>query len=298
MEISKQREFKGHSAGIYALDFDGKFIYSGSADGFVTRWDLDLGIQDKFAINLKKPVYSICLVNSAEHLAVGLNNGDLHIFDLKRRSEIKYFTQHKSAVFCIVENSHQSHIYSADADGNLAVWNSQTFELLLYLPFNCGKIRRVSVSSDGKYIALACQDGKIRILETDYFNQLTAFFAHKDGATSCSFHPLDSNILFSGGKDAILRQWNWNESKLLKEIPAHNFVIYDILSLKENLLLTSSRDKSIKLWDLVSLNFITKLEFKHGGHKHSVNCLLKMSDTTFCSASDDKKIVFWKISDL
>ena len=134
MIFKKLKELTGHSAGIYSLAFDGDFLYSGSADGFVTRWDITLGIQDKFAIRFDNPVYSICLINDNQQLVAGLSNGDMHVFDLESRLEIKYFTQHTKAIFALSENPFKKQFYSADADGNLAIWNAETLDLLIYLP--------------------------------------------------------------------------------------------------------------------------------------------------------------------
>jgi hypothetical protein len=53
MNFRKLKEISGHAAGIYSLDFDGNFIYSASADKFVARWKLNVGIQDKFSIQFE-----------------------------------------------------------------------------------------------------------------------------------------------------------------------------------------------------------------------------------------------------
>ena len=53
MNYKKLKELTGHSAGIYSLAYDGNFLYSGSADGYVTRWNLELGIQDNLTIVTK-----------------------------------------------------------------------------------------------------------------------------------------------------------------------------------------------------------------------------------------------------
>jgi WD40 repeat protein len=50
MKIERLKIFTGHSSGIYALDYGKGFLYTGSADRFVTRWDLSTNEQDKFAI--------------------------------------------------------------------------------------------------------------------------------------------------------------------------------------------------------------------------------------------------------
>jgi len=291
----KFKEFSGHGAGIYSLAFDGQFIYSASADHYVARWNIETGEQDRFAIKFDFPVYSIALLKHNTTLAVGLSSGDLHLFDLINRQEVKFYKQHTKALFCIAENVVKQQFYTTDADGNLAVWDSSNFELLIYLPLDCGKIRRIAIDASGNHFALACQDGTIRIFESSFFNEIYTFQAHEGGATAVIFNPRNENELFSGGKDAHICQWNWRDEQCLKSIPAHNYVVYDLKLLPStNYLISASRDKTIKLWNLSDLSSVQRLDMKHKGHRHSVNVLQAIDETTFISASDDKRICSWK----
>ncbi len=295
--VLKISECSGHSSGIYtAVVFEEK-VFTASADGFVARWNIRLGTQDKFAINIGKPLYSLMVSRAGDFLMTGTNAGDLYIFDLENRSEIKHFVQHQSAIFNMIENEHKNVFYSADADGNLAVWDSTAFELKLFLPLGCGKIRRMSVSKDGSFLAIGGQDGFVRVFDTEYYNEVSLFYAHQDGVSAVTFHPENIEILYSGGKDAILRMWEWKSGTLKKEIPAHNFVVYDILVLPASKkIVSASRDKSIKIWteDLI---FLERIDQRTGGHRHSVNSLAQYSVNQFVSVSDDKRIVTWSVLD-
>ena len=295
MRFSKQKEISGHAAGIYSLAFDGEFLYSASADHYVARWNLETGLQDKFAIRFDSPVYSISLVNNNRFLAAALANGNMHVFDLSERKEIKFFTQHKLAVFALKENKVKGQLYVGDADGNLSVWDTSTFELLIYLPLDCGKIRRISVDPHGDLFAVCAQDGSLRIFDTSFFNEIHSLKAHAGGTTAALFHPNQKDLIFTGGKDAFLRLWNYKTGQLISSVPAHNFVIYDLIELNNGkTLISSSRDKTIKIFDFDSMSFLQRLDLKEGGHRHSVNCLLKMSENTFASASDDKRMIVWE----
>lgn len=295
MIYKKLKELIGHSAGVYSLAYDGSFLYSGSADNFVTRWNLVSGIQDKFAIRFDFPVYSICLINENQQLVVGLSNGDIHVFDLESRLEIKYFTQHIKAIFAISENPFKKQFYITDADGNLSIWDALSLELIVYLPLDCGKIRRIKTNSKGDFFTLVSQDGFIRVFDTTFFNEVSSYRAHESGATAVLFHPKNDNQIITGGKDALLKIWEWKTAQLIQVIPAHNFVIYDLISMNMgDLVISCSRDKSIKIWKSADFTFQQKIDSKIGGHRHSVNCLLNIGNDSFCSASDDKRVIFWR----
>ncbi len=291
--FSKKQEIIGHSAAVYALIANKQFVYSGSADNYVARWLTATGEQDKFAIKFEQSVYALEFFGG-NLLAVGLADGGLHIFDFENRTELKYFTQHTKAIFSITYNAPKQQLYVSDAEGNLSVWHANSLELLIYIPLDCGKIRSMAVSTTGDHFVLACQDGNLRILETEFFNEMHTINAHKDGSTAVLFHPTNEDLLISGGKDALIKIWNWKEESLVETIVAHNFAVYDLISIYEGKqFVSASRDKTIKVWNSSDFSFVQRLESKNGGHRHSVNALAKIDEERFVSCSDDKRIILW-----
>jgi WD40 repeat protein len=294
MHINKLLEFNGHSAAVYSLAYDNTFIYSASADSFVARWDLIKGTQDNFSIKADAPVYALATINNCNRLAMGLSNGAIHVIDIEAKKEIRNIQKHPSAVFCIIENTLKKQVYSCDASGNIAVWDANGFDLLLFIPLDAGKIRRIAIAPDGDSIAICCQDGEIRILDTTFFNEINAFNSHEDGANTACY--IGEKHILSGGKDAMLRLWNLETNTLLREIPAHNYAIYDLVYFQDlNKIISCSRDKTIKIWNAENLAISSRIDRKLGGHFHSVNAICKMDKTHFATCSDDKRIIIWKI---
>lgn len=294
MLFRKQQEIIGHAGAIYTCACKNGFIYTGSGDNYVARWNVETGEQDKFAIKFEESVYSLAFLNDSL-LMVGLANGHVHIFDLDSNQEVKFFTQHTKAIFALAYNDVKNQLYVADADGNLSIWDTEKLDLLIYLPLDAGKIRDISISANNENFSLACQDGTIRIFESGFFNEIHTIDAHKNGTTALLYHPSDKNRLISGGKDAMLRIWDLKTEKCLEEIPAHNFAIYSIQSINSGeTIVTSSRDKTIKVWSS-ELEFRQRLDFKVGGHKYSVNKIRQLDAERFVSVSDDKKIIIWEM---
>ena len=293
--LTKIKEVSGHVGAIYSCTKSNGFLFTGGADKIVAKWNLETGDQDNFSIKLSNSTYSIKIIKD-DVLAIGLSNGDLHLIDIALKKELKFYKQHKSSIFSIKTNLFKNHFYTSDLEGNLAIWDCETFELLSFLPLNCGKIRKISINSIGTLISLACQDESLRVFETQFYNEIYNSKKHKDGATSVIFHPKNDDLLISGGKDAFLKVINWRGNKIISEFPAHNFAIYDIVSFADyNIFITVSRDKSIKLWNLENYSFITKVEKKDGGHSHSINALEITEFNSFVTVGDDKKIINWQI---
>lgn len=290
MNISKILEIREHSGAVYSIDFDGEYLYSASADKFVTRWDLETGSQDKFAIRFDDAVYAIKVFQ--HFLVAGLSSGAVHVFDLEQSREIKHIAQHVKAIFSIAYADRNRLLIIGDADGNLSVWNTSKWKQMLYLPFDCGKIRDISFNENEDNVALACQDGTIRILDLETYNEIKTFDAHSGGANTACF--VGSDTLLSGGKDAYIRRWSMAKGEQ-KSVPAHNFAVYGIRPFGSGYFLTVSRDKTIKLWNN-HLEVIQRLEARDGGHSHSVNDLCILKDHRFATCSDDRRIIVWQVS--
>lgn len=285
---SKHLQVTGHQGPIYSLCQDDHYIYSASSDKFVARWNKNTGQQDHFAIRCKQAPFSLCMVSSQEQLAIGLSDGSIHLINIAAKVELKFLRAHEAAVFAIATNPARKQHYSADAEGNLLVWDDQ-WNLLLNLPFSCGKIRQIVVAPDGSYLLLACADGYYRKIDTTYFNETQQTFAHQEGCTALCILP-SGNIL-SAGKDAYIRRWSATGEKL-NAFPAHLSTIYQLLILADGNYVSASRDKTIKIWSQVTDQIQQKLDLQMAGHRHSINALIAL-ENGFASAGDDKRILLW-----
>lgn len=292
--VTLQKTISGHSGAIYCAKFHDSFIYSGSADKFITRWNLSDGSQDKFAIKFEQSIYQLAVTNS-DILWVGLSNGSVHVFDLNNKIEIKHFTQHTKPIFCIKYNSFNNQIYCTDSDGNLSVWSAKNQKLIIYLPFDCGKIRNISLNNTGDKFLMACQDGVVRKIDANTFNEEWSLKIHQDSCNIALFHPKNENLILSAGKDAHIKLTNIVTQKIEKSIPAHNFGIYTIQFLNETQFISCSLDKSIKYWDLNSFAVIQKITAKEKGHLHAINGIELIDSNSFLTYSDDKKIKIWNV---
>ncbi len=289
-------EIQEHSGAVYDIALYQSFIYSASADGYVARWSLDTFKQDNFAIKCTTPPYCLTFDSNNGNLWFGLSNGDLHVVNVETKTELKFFQQHKTGLFSLQYLPQKNIIAAGDNDGNLSIWDANKLTLLLFLPLNCEKIRKIKFSSDGKLMVINGLDEKIRIFETEGFNEIVTLPGHKEGACCSIFSSLNSekSMLISGGKDGHIKEWDWQNEKLIQAIPAHNFAVYDCLILNNGkTLVSASRDKTIKIWNTDDLSFVQKLDLKSGGHKHSVNSLIKVNEDRFLSCSDDRKIILW-----
>lgn len=284
--LSLQHACVGHSGPIYAVEGDESYIYTASADKFVTRWNRETGKQDAFAIRCDSSPFAIRLLNQKSIIAVGLSNGYLHLIDIQKRMELHLFTQHKVGIFALHYDEETQQLFVGDADGFLSIWDTHTFRLKIIIPLCTSKIRALHSLGTSR-IAVANNDGEIIVLDTEYMNEIHRFYAHEGGA-SALFHNQSSGELLSGGKDGMLRWWKDRDFQIIRALPAHKGAIYGIQSIDAQHVVSISRDKSIKVWDLSTNRVIQKVEAKNHGHRYSINGLWTDQQDTIATVGDDQ----------
>lgn len=285
----KLLEIREHAAGVYHLQYTNGFLYSSSADRFLTRWNIESGIQDKFAIRFEQSVFQFIIHDGI--LLAGTASGDLHFFDIDKRVELRHFTNHTAAIFSIALDESNNRLFVGDANGVLSVWKWNEQKFLAEFPMDCGKIRALTILDKKLYLGGA--DGNVSVYDTDTMNLLERFYAHNDGVTAIL---VNGDKIFTGGKDAYIRSWDRLSLVKEKAIPAHNFAIYKLLFIQDRLI-SVSRDKSIKGFT-TDLQPVFKALAKDGGHSHSVNSACKVNDNSFATCGDDRRIILWSLADL
>jgi WD40 repeat protein len=288
---SKKFEIREHAGAVFSFAKDRSFLYSASADKFVTRWNKDTGVQDTFVIKCENSIYKIFHFPDNDILIIGTSKGDIHVVDSQTKKEIKFIKYHQVAIFEIQFNPLTRYVYIGDADGNLSVWDSENWDLVITLPFECGKIRTIIFTQDYHFLIFGSQDGNVRVLDNKTFNLVTFFKAHEGGCLSLLHCNNKQNVLFSSGKDGFIKAWDIRDFKLILGIPAHNEAIYKITDLND-VIISVSRDKQVKFWKINTLDFLFKIERNQRSHSHSINDILVL-DNQFFTAGDDKRIICW-----
>jgi WD40 repeat protein len=298
-QTNLHQKHEGHVGPLYALSEanENNFIFSGGSDKVVAKWNLNELVPENFSIKLQHTIYSIYYLKNKNQLWIGQAMGGIHVVDLESKKEIKLLQAHQKGVFDLIHNPGNNTIISSSADGTVAIWNADNFNLLAQFNLTKEKVRKCSVKNN--LLAVALGNGNITIFDLLSIKKLNSFAAHEFSANAVAFHPT-LPLLISGGKDAHLNIWEIENSiKKIDSIPAHNFAIYDI-AFHPNLpvFATASRDKSIKLWNAENGLFLEKIERKmHLAHTHSVNKLLWSNyKNLLISTGDDAKIISWKIN--
>jgi WD repeat-containing protein 61 len=292
--LELKKKILQHSGSLYAVCYSKKLnlIFTGGADNIVASWDPVTFENTDFSIKTNSSVLNLTIVNENQ-LFIGLFNGDVHIIDLESKQEIKYITYHKKGVYTSLYDSKSNYLAIGSGDGNLSIWDCDNYELLLSQKISESKIRAIEMLDNVLYIGTT--EGVLYLFDVVNMALLQRYVIGEEGINSLCPIPNKNSILL-GGKDAHLTIYKAESNEIILRIPAHNWAVYKTILVGDKVY-SCSRDKTIKEWDLETMNLIRRYSFPQvKGHTHSVNNLVYISDFNYIvSVGDDKAICIWSL---
>jgi WD40 repeat protein len=296
VDVAKITKFTGLRDSVYALALsaDKSHFYSGSGDGFIVEWEPGKSQDGILIARLDRPVWALEYNEERTSLYAGNAAGVFFVIDLKQNKVIKEQMAHKNGIFFLKQSG--EYLYSGGKDGTIKKWNSR-WQLADEINLSDNSLRDCIFHPEKDLIAACGTDGLIWILnkEGKILNKLKGH----DKTVFCMSFSTCGTRLFSGGRDAKLRIWDWENGNLTGSLDAHMYHIHSMaLSPDGKLLATSSLDKTIRIWDSTSMELkkvIDKVKFD--AHTNSVNKVLWIDSNHLISCSDDRTILITQFAE-
>jgi len=308
---------------LYALDIDPltNTLYAGGLDSALLK--VPLGLQEikqggfeklgqyiERILGLKNPVYTLFYDPQQNAIWAGGSKGWVQKFDLKTSTFSTTYNLGPYPIFSFQSDLLHNALLVSQGNGLI---HSLTEENLNNNTLEGGEfkekeistykisddaIRVMKYSNDGKELATAGKDGKIRVLDSESLQEKHRIEAHAFPIFALAYSP-DGTYLLSGSRDASIKIWRTEDYKLIQTIPAHLFAINQILFHPTlPYFLSASMDKSIKIWgsDDFKLYKILNAE-KTGGHTTSVNRMVftNAPSPSLISIGDDRRMLIWHL---
>ena len=196
-----------------------------------------------------------------------------------------------------------NHINKFAIDNNILKFNSNLDEIIkkynndekkeLKLNYDYGFHNRNSIQINSENIG-KIQSSKYQINDVNSnskigFSCVKTLEEHTEKIVSLI--ELSSGQLVSGSYDNTIIIWNINTSSKDKIINEKGRV-FALLEFENNMILAGTSENVINLWDISSEDYTNNL-FSFTGHELWVNCLAKINNFYFASASNDSKIKIW-----
>ena len=150
----------------------------------------------------------------------------------------------------------------------------------------------VAFSPDGRSLAGASGDGKVRLWETKSWEPLRTLDGHEADVNSVAFSP-DGKAIASGSNDKTVRLWDARAASEPKTLKGHADEVYFVaFSPDSKQLASTGKDRAIRLWDAQTGTELKSLK----GHADIVWSVAFSPDgKQLASAGKDKTIKLWDV---
>lgn len=155
-------------------------------------------------------------------------------------------------------------------------------------------IQSLAYSRDGKWIAIAREDGRISIRHAADGKVARELDAFTDVAACVAFSQ-DSQRIAAGSFDKSIKVWEVESGKVLADLTGHtNWVFAVAFSPDGKTLASGSYDKTIKLWDIDTAKVLATLT----GHTAGVRSVVFTNDGQYLiSGSADRTATVWNLKE-
>jgi len=219
------RTYPNHSAVVFAIEWlDIDTIASGSSDQTVQIWSIKSGKTNR-TINTESNVYSLKLLNKNNfHLAAGLSNGNINIYNINDGNLSSSLKGHTSTVYDLVQMNIDLLASSSD-DKTVRIWNLTTNTSKFILTGHTSTVHSLKrITSD--LLASASSDSDIKIWNTTLGQELRTLKGHAKGIQYSldliDNHDGQTSTLVSGSLDNTIKLWNWSTGECLKTIQTNS----------------------------------------------------------------------------
>ncbi|RYE30054.1 MAG: hypothetical protein EOP48_32225, partial [Sphingobacteriales bacterium] len=127
-----------------------------------------------------------------------------------------------------------------------------------YLYKSESEVFDISISPDSKYLALACSDQTIQIVDIDSGENISTFEGHYDEIYSLCYS-LDGKQLYSAGADNLIKIWDIESEQEINNL-IHQDEIYSLAtSPNGDYFASAGADKIINIYDAYTYENIFSL---------------------------------------
>ena len=176
------------------------------------------------------------------------SNGVASVYDIKTGERVIKVGDELDTVFGADVNDDLSKIALGGPQKLVRIFDTATGDSLFDLKKHTDWVYTVDFSPDGVLVASGDRSGGLHVWEADTGRLYLDLVGHKAAVRGLSWRA-DSNVLVSASEDGTVKLWEMNNGKQLKSFNAHGGGATGVVMARDGRMVTSGKDKTVKLWN-------------------------------------------------
>uniref|UniRef100_A0AC35U9X2 F-box domain-containing protein n=1 Tax=Rhabditophanes sp. KR3021 TaxID=114890 RepID=A0AC35U9X2_9BILA len=195
-------------------------------------------------------------------------------------------SENSKGVYCLQYDDDK--IISGLRDNTIKIWKRSDLACVKTLDGHTGSV--LCLQYDNDIIASGSSDSTVRIWDVRTGECINTLVHHCEAVLHLRFH---NGMMVTCSKDRSICVWEIikpTEINLRRVLVGHRAAV-NVVDFDENYIVSASGDRTIKVWNPTTCEFIRTLS----GHKRGIACL-QYRDTLIVSGSSDNTIRLWEIN--
>jgi WD40 repeat protein/serine/threonine protein kinase len=293
--------FRGHDSAVLGVAFGphGDTLASISEGQAVKLWDTRTAPEVRNLAGHTGNVRSASFSPDGKRLVSGSWDQTVRIWDTTSGQELRTLKGHRVEVLCVAFSPNGTQVASGGSDQVARIWNPANGQEVRTLAghkstgpasvFSAG-LEGVAFSPDGKWLASASGDRRVKIWETTTGREVRTLIGHTDVVQAVVFSP-DGTQLVSASHDGTLKIWDAMTGREMRTLAGHEGRVWSVALSPDGARLASGHfTNNIKVWDAATGRELRTLV----GHTGTVlGVAFSPNGTRLASASYDGTIKLW-----
>ncbi len=255
---------------LFKLSQDGNRIAIKNQDNQISLREVESGRELITLGEHKSDIKSIAIRSDNQQILLGCLNGTVEIWDIELGKKQFVLEGHSGCVKHAVYTVNNKYIITQSDE--TIVWDSDGHKIA-QLNHEKEQESLITLSPDGKRLALCQSDNTVQILDTKLGQEIMSLKGHSDVVIHCAFSQ-DGKHILTGSSDGTAKLWLLENDKTEASRAGENTFISCAFSRDGRQYLIGWNDNTARLMDTKRGEEILRLE----GHNPNVNCVAYSPD--------------------